>query len=326
MDNLATEFVSPVSLHPQTQEDAAKALLNEFDISKLSDKPKVKQPKATSSKQSSESSTVNKSVQKYPTDIFDNDDGDENVISSDRTTPSSDDTNNALPMKNKTEQRLFELQLRINKARQEAKLAIQEEAKVLNEFGQPIVPPPSGSEPQKKPKKQEVQEAGENDNKDEKPEHGMDSDRCYRLHQTMEVLDKKEKARKRKRQPSSEFDVFGDEAIFRSFHKRQSKVEFSKEEYMKQQQQCEERAAAVGMVEAAGLEHVPSPEKVELLVAELNQQIQRRSKFSRRRAWDEDRDIHFINERNRRFNEKAARAYNKYTQDIKDSLERGTAL
>jgi pre-mRNA-splicing factor SYF2 len=120
--------------------------------------------------------------------------------------------------------------------------------------------------------------------------------------------------------------VLGDDGIFRSFKKRQSKVEFSREEYEKQQQKREERTAAVGMEEAAGLEHVPSPEKVELLVAELNQQIQRRSKFSRRRTWNEDQDIHFINERNRRFNEKAARAYDKYTQELKDSLERGTAL
>lgn len=53
---------------------------------------------------------------------------------------------------------------------------------------------------------------------------------------------------------------------------------------------------------------------------------ERRAKFSRRRAFDEDDDVTYINERNMHFNKKIARAYDKYTAEIKGNFERGTAL
>lgn len=52
----------------------------------------------------------------------------------------------------------------------------------------------------------------------------------------------------------------------------------------------------------------------------------RRTEFSRRRKWDDNATVDFINERNRNFNAKAKRAYDKYTEEIRENLERGTAL
>jgi len=69
-----------------------------------------------------------------------------------------------------------------------------------------------------------------------------------------------------------------------------------------------------------------SEARVEVLVAELDEQTKRRDNFSRRRTWFEDRDIDFINERNRKFNAKVSRAFNPYTAEIRENLERGTAL
>ena len=54
--------------------------------------------------------------------------------------------------------------------------------------------------------------------------------------------------------------------------------------------------------------------------------ISKRSKYSRRRAFDEDADIDYINERNMKFNKKLERFYGKYTAEIKQNLERGTAI
>ena len=62
------------------------------------------------------------------------------------------------------------------------------------------------------------------------------------------------------------------------------------------------------------------------LVADINVQIEKRKKFHRRRLHDDDKDITYINERNRKFNEKIDRSYSKYTQEIKSNLERGTAI
>ncbi|KNC73212.1 SYF2 splicing factor [Sphaeroforma arctica JP610] len=67
-------------------------------------------------------------------------------------------------------------------------------------------------------------------------------------------------------------------------------------------------------------------DNVDRMVNDLEKRIEKRQKMSRRRAFDEDGDINYINERNMRFNQKAERYYGKHTQEIKDSLERGTAL
>jgi pre-mRNA-splicing factor SYF2 len=66
---------------------------------------------------------------------------------------------------------------------------------------------------------------------------------------------------------------------------------------------------------------------VERMVAELERTAARRAKFSRRRpVRAEAGDVDYINEDNRRFNQRVAKAYDPYTADIKDDLERGTAL
>uniref|UniRef100_A0A8C5TSE4 Pre-mRNA-splicing factor SYF2 n=1 Tax=Malurus cyaneus samueli TaxID=2593467 RepID=A0A8C5TSE4_9PASS len=72
--------------------------------------------------------------------------------------------------------------------------------------------------------------------------------------------------------------------------------------------------------------HVPSKEGVDRMVADLEKQIEKREKYSRRRPYNDDADIDYINERNAKFNQKAERFYGKYTAEIKQNLERGTAV
>jgi len=40
----------------------------------------------------------------------------------------------------------------------------------------------------------------------------------------------------------------------------------------------------------------------------------------------EEKSVDYINERNRKFNEKLERNYSKYASEIKGNIERGTAL
>lgn len=54
--------------------------------------------------------------------------------------------------------------------------------------------------------------------------------------------------------------------------------------------------------------------------------IEKRAKYTRRRTHDEEADIDYINTRNAKFNQKLERFYGKYTTEIKQNLERGTAL
>ena len=67
-------------------------------------------------------------------------------------------------------------------------------------------------------------------------------------------------------------------------------------------------------------------QNIDRMVKELDEQRERRSKFSRRRKHYEGRDVDSINERNTIYNQSIAKAFDKYTVEIKTNLERGTAL
>ncbi|KAK9247532.1 SYF2 splicing factor-domain-containing protein [Lipomyces tetrasporus] len=68
----------------------------------------------------------------------------------------------------------------------------------------------------------------------------------------------------------------------------------------------------------------PPKEAVDRLVNNLRKSDEQRMKKSRRPA--EDGDIVSINDKNKKFNAKLSRYYDKYTKEIRDSFERGTAL
>ena len=69
-----------------------------------------------------------------------------------------------------------------------------------------------------------------------------------------------------------------------------------------------------------------TPDALDRLAKDTQAQIDKREKYSRRRMHDDDADIDYINERNMKFNQMLERFYGKYTKEIKDNLERGTAV
>ncbi|KAG0314097.1 hypothetical protein BGZ99_008369 [Dissophora globulifera] len=70
----------------------------------------------------------------------------------------------------------------------------------------------------------------------------------------------------------------------------------------------------------------PNELAVDRLAADVVKQIDARARFSKRRAHKEDEDVNYINDANQRFNQKISRFYDKYTKEIRDDFERGTAL
>ncbi|KAJ0399491.1 hypothetical protein P43SY_003368 [Pythium insidiosum] len=56
------------------------------------------------------------------------------------------------------------------------------------------------------------------------------------------------------------------------------------------------------------------------------ERIKARKTFSRRRRHVDGEDVDYINHQNRMFNRKASQAFDKYTVEIRQNLERGTAL
>ncbi|KAH8556874.1 SYF2 splicing factor-domain-containing protein [Umbelopsis sp. PMI_123] len=75
----------------------------------------------------------------------------------------------------------------------------------------------------------------------------------------------------------------------------------------------------------ATIDTQPQKEAIDRLVADVDKQQRKRQARSRDREQAVD-DISWINEKNRKFNQKIARFYDKYTKEIRENLERGTAL
>lgn len=72
--------------------------------------------------------------------------------------------------------------------------------------------------------------------------------------------------------------------------------------------------------------HEDRKDAVDNMVKDIENQIAKREKFSRRRTHNDDADIDYINERNAKFNKKLDRFYGEHTAEIKQNLERGTAV
>jgi pre-mRNA-splicing factor SYF2 len=62
------------------------------------------------------------------------------------------------------------------------------------------------------------------------------------------------------------------------------------------------------------------------LSGEMKRRIEKQAKKKRERMDFEETDVSSINKRNKRFNQKISRNFDKHTAEIRQNLERGTAL
>ena len=81
--------------------------------------------------------------------------------------------------------------------------------------------------------------------------------------------------------------------------------------------------------EAYAHDHKPSKEAVDRLVEDLEKGERARLKARAARGIRDEQDVGdvtYINQKNKQFNDKLARFYNRYTSEIRESFERGTAI
>jgi hypothetical protein len=144
-----------------------------------------------------------------------------------------------------------------------------------------------------------------------------------------EKIENKKKKKENKHQPFGweifnsglnffQFLKFSQDTLYNSHEKRSKEIPYSKEEYQLTKEKKEEN-------EEYEIDEIPEENK-NRMARELEKKIKKGAKFSRRRTFNEDDDVTFINETNRVFNKKISRAYDQYTNDIKNNLERGTSL
>ncbi|KAG6653518.1 pre-mRNA-splicing factor syf2 isoform X1 [Carya illinoinensis] len=153
--------------------------------------------------------------------------------------------------------------------------------------------------------------------------NGLDLSKAYML-DTQESAESKYKKWEKDPAPYG-WDVFNQKTLYDAYKKRTKNVEVDLEEYNRMKE-----ADPEFFREASSLQYGKAPktseEKIDKMVKELKDREEKRKSFSRRRRFHEEKDIDSINDRNEHFNKKIERAFGKYTLEIKNNLERGTAL
>ncbi|XP_076069143.1 pre-mRNA-splicing factor syf2 [Oratosquilla oratoria] len=174
-------------------------------------------------------------------------------------------------------------------------------------------------------KRQRLEAEFEEEQRREKAvQEGQDYDRMRILNVSAEDAERWER-RKKKKNPDEGFSTF-EAATVRQYGRLVKGMKVDMNEYNKSKESMGE-AAFYGEDNTINIGlHKDSKDAIDGMVQDLEKQISKREKYSRRRIHDDDADINFINERNMQFNKKLERFYGGYTEEIKQNLERGTAV
>nr|KAG5704945.1 hypothetical protein BaRGS_022787 [Batillaria attramentaria] len=130
--------------------------------------------------------------------------------------------------------------------------------------------------------------------------------------------------KKKKKNPDTGFADY-EQATHRQYQRLTKQMKPDLHQYERQREKMGDDFYA--SANTLGLHQRKDPEEnVDKMVKDLEKQIEKREKYSRRRTFDEEADIDYINERNMKFNKKLERFYGQYTAEIKQNLERGTAV
>jgi pre-mRNA-splicing factor SYF2 len=154
---------------------------------------------------------------------------------------------------------------------------------------------------------------------------GVDYDRIKMLDVQADDAERWERKRKAKRNEDPGFSGF-EQATARQYNRCVKGLKPDFEEYEKMKEEMGDEAFYAGRDTLINGMHKDSNQSIDRMVEDLNNQISKRDKYSRRRKFDDDADVDYINERNMKFNKKLERFYGEYTTEIKQNLERGTAI
>eukprot|EP00897_Mesotaenium_endlicherianum_P006407 jgi/Mesen1/5795/ME000293S04953 len=153
--------------------------------------------------------------------------------------------------------------------------------------------------------------------------NGLDIKQAYML-DTQEQAEAKYKKRNKK-EAAFGWDIFNQKSLYNSYKNRTKSLTTNMEEYNKAKEADPEFYRDSSSLQYGKQVDLPE-ENINRMVGELEDRQNKRRDFSRRRTFHDEKDIDSINDRNEHFNRKIERAFGKYTVEIKNNLERGTAL
>uniref|UniRef100_A0A915Q216 Pre-mRNA-splicing factor SYF2 n=1 Tax=Setaria digitata TaxID=48799 RepID=A0A915Q216_9BILA len=155
-------------------------------------------------------------------------------------------------------------------------------------------------------------------------ERGEDYDRLQALKTQADLVERKEAAKKMKR-PDKGFSDY-ETMTLRQYQRLSGNIKPDMKTYEKMREVIDANEFYPGVNTLISGTHYPTDAALNKLAEDIRAQEKKRDQYHRRRMFDPDAPIDYINERNRKFNQKLDRFYDKYTEDLKSDLERGTAV
>ncbi|CAE7385707.1 CYP63 [Symbiodinium natans] len=215
------------------------------------------------------------------------------------------------------EKRLYQLRLKMNQSRAANNKEVVEEQKRESDPGY------SKKVAAKRAAEEEKKEKEEDDKKGSKSRNGMPEGKDY-LNDTMETAEAREAKKKKGNPDAFGWDVFNQDSLLRAHEKRLKHIQFQPEAYEKQKKQLEDEGEEG--LKFAGFGFKPTEEAKRRLGDAMDKILEKKKEFSRRRAYNDEEDRTYVNDRNRFFNKKLDRFFGDYTEETRQNLERGTAL
>ncbi|CAJ0933138.1 unnamed protein product, partial [Mesorhabditis belari] len=159
-------------------------------------------------------------------------------------------------------------------------------------------------------------------------ELGVDFERAKAMSTSADAVWKRDAAKKRKKNPNQDALVTGD---YETMSLRQNdrltrEIKPNFEEYKRMREVIGEEQFYPSVNTITDGAYYPTPAALDRLSNTVHEMVKTREKVHRRRMFDPDSEVTYINEKNRVFNKKLDTYYGKYTEDLREDLERGTAL
>lgn len=217
------------------------------------------------------------------------------------------------PARSERERKLFELRLKMNQGRTQNNKEVIEEQK-------------RAADPDYARKKAEQRPtaAGEKPDVDggsSKAKPGELPRGKEHLEDTQEFCELREQKKRKKNTDTFGWDVFNQESLARAHEKRLQHLTLDEEAYNEQKASLASSSAPF-----PGHGYQATDEQKDRLAEAMTNMLEKKRQFSRRRDHVADEDCTYVNERNRLFNKKMQRYFGAYTEEMRQNLERGTAL
>ncbi|KAG6538059.1 hypothetical protein ZIOFF_003162 [Zingiber officinale] len=222
------------------------------------------------------------------------------------------DSESGQPHLTEKQKKLFELRLKMNEARKANQMAMVAEKKKME------APTETRGISKQKWLDERKKKIGKL-----LDSNGLDMSKAYML-DTQEKAEAKYKKWEKDPAPHG-WDVFNQKTLYNAHKKRTQNIQCDMEAYNKAKEEDPEFYREASSLQYGKMTKTPE-ENIDRMVKELQDRDAKRKSFSRRRKFHEEKDIDSINDRNEHFNKKIERAFGKYTLEIKNNLERGTAL